>query len=297
MGTIIKATGICQDKDIHSLVELAASAGEECIAQAGTDKKDINMIISTGVFRDSNIVEPAMAPLIQKRLGINLRYDEDHRTFAFDIINGACGLLSAIQAADAMLANGVMQNALIVSSDVHPSKSTVSGFPYSSIGAAILLEWSDNPGKGFHAIDFMTSPPGYVGMKGLVNITEQGLDSGRSLEILIEPDYPEKLLAFSSKAIMTLLDRYKHEFKLDGKSIKLITTHPWKGFGPEISQAIGFDSHPVDCLYEKYGNPHSASLSVAYHDACSRGMVHEGDRIAFLAAGSGLNVGVGLYFA
>jgi 3-oxoacyl-[acyl-carrier-protein] synthase III len=297
MGTVIKTTGICMDKDIHSLIELSSRAAESCIAQAGLNRDEINLIISTGVFRDGNIIEPAMAPLIQKRLGINLQYNEKSRTFAFDILNGPCGLLSAIQTADAMLANGNKKNALIVSSDVHPSKSVVSTFPYRPIGTAMLLEWTHNPEKGFKAIEFRTSPSGYVGVKGIVDFRTDKVNAGKTLDILIEPDYPEKLRAYASKAIEGLLDQYKSRFNLDLRSIKLITTHPWKGFGPEISQAIGLNGNSGDCLYEKYGHLHSASLSVSYHDACINGRLQEGDRVAFVAASAGLSVGVGLYFA
>jgi 3-oxoacyl-[acyl-carrier-protein] synthase-3 len=94
MGTIIRSTGICKDPSNLSILDLAESAGEQCIASAGIDKKDIDLVISTGIYRDDNVVEPAMAALIQQRLGINLKIDWNHRTFAFDILNGCaaqCG--------------------------------------------------------------------------------------------------------------------------------------------------------------------------------------------------------------
>ena len=71
MGVIIKETAISNNGYITSSIEHAVVASEACIKRAGIDRNDIDLIINIGLYREENISEPAMAPLIQKRLGIN----------------------------------------------------------------------------------------------------------------------------------------------------------------------------------------------------------------------------------
>ena len=82
---------------------------------------------------------------------------------------------------------------------------------------------------------------------------------------------------------------------VDQSKIKLVSTHPWKGFAKKVASSAGLNGHPVECLYEKYGNPNSSALMVAYHDAYNTGRLKKGDNILFLSASAGLNVIAGLY--
>lgn len=297
MGTIISSTGVCKNGNEQSVITLASSAAFECIDKAGVDKNDIDLIINTGVYRDENMVEPAIAALVQQRMEINLRFQPEHHTFAFDIIGGACGMLSAVHATSALMANGRARRVLIVSCDVHPSGSKVTGFPYSSLGAAMLLEWSDDPTKGFQAIDFKTSPSGYVGTVGKLDIIKHGINSINTIDVHIEPDFEERACSFTIETIRSLLSRYKSSHSIDTSRIKLIPTHLWKNFGNRVSQGLGFREFHQECLFEKYGNPHSAALTVAFHEALTTGVVNPGDQLMLLAASASLTVGAGLYFA
>ncbi|MBN1365667.1 MAG: hypothetical protein JW976_12730 [Syntrophaceae bacterium] len=296
MGAVITSTAICLDQDTHSIIELSARAGEDCIKRSGKEKKDISLIINVGVFRDNNIMEPGMAPLIQQRMGIHLTYEATrYHTFSLDIINGAGGVLNAVQAAEALLANGEIECALIVGSDVHPSKTKTKLFPYSAIGAAILLEWSNNSDKGFQSIETKTSPSDYIGASAFFDINKSRKDSFKTMNFENKPDYPERLTAFTVETITEFLKLYRKDHFLDPSKIKLISTQPWKGFSQQVAQAAGLSGHPLECLYEKYGDPNSSALTVAYHDAYTAGKLKKGDKILFLAASAGLNVITGLY--
>lgn len=126
-----------------SAIELAADAGRVAIDDAGLPDDAIDVLIHVGVYRDQNIVEPAIAALVQKKIGIGLDYGRgDHHLYSFDLMNGACGVLSAIAVAGALLATGA-QSVLITASDVHPGGADVgraAGFPYAPKGAALVLE-------------------------------------------------------------------------------------------------------------------------------------------------------------
>ena len=58
-------------------------------------------------------------------------------------MNGACGMLNALQVANAILSTKDGRYALLVSGDAHPSGQEHSDFPIQHASAAILLERSD----------------------------------------------------------------------------------------------------------------------------------------------------------
>lgn len=61
-----------------------------------------------------------------------------HGTFSFDIANGACGVLTALQIVDGFLRSRAVQLALIVASDADPGHGMSEHFPISAAGAVLL---------------------------------------------------------------------------------------------------------------------------------------------------------------
>ena len=57
------------------------------------------MLINAGIYREDNMGEPALAALIQEDIGANRGQPPigGHGTFSFDLINGTCGVINAIQ--------------------------------------------------------------------------------------------------------------------------------------------------------------------------------------------------------
>ena len=131
MGTIIKSSYASPDGP-QSSIGMAVFAVQNCLKKVGMHVQDVDVLINIGVFRDKNIVEPAMAPLIQQQLGMNLdpvQNDHIHRTtFSFDINDGECGFLTAVSVADGFLKSGAAKHALIVSETFIPRKAIIPLF-------------------------------------------------------------------------------------------------------------------------------------------------------------------------
>ena len=88
MGTAIASTAVSTDPAIHSSIAHASTAATECLRRAGVRPEQVDLLINAGVYRDSNMAEPAMAALIQKNVGVNLDYVEDpNPCFSFDLMN------------------------------------------------------------------------------------------------------------------------------------------------------------------------------------------------------------------
>src|SRR5579864_7241559 len=101
MGTRIEAVTAVTSRGLRkpSARRLADAAARACLARAGKQPGDVDMLINAGVYREDNMGEPALAALIQEDIGANPGQPPvgGRGTFSFDLMNGTCGVISAIQ--------------------------------------------------------------------------------------------------------------------------------------------------------------------------------------------------------
>lgn len=300
MGTTIKATAVSIN-GFTSSIDLAVEAGNECIETSGIDKTDIEVLISIGVYRDDNIMEPAIAPLIQQRLGINpdpVELGTMKFTFCFDLYNGACGFVNAMQVADSIIKSGQAKNVLIVSADAHPSKLRRDDFPFTLVGAAVLLTDGGDSKKGFTNYFINTSGNGYQGFVGGCDILARkyGSISGKEhIELKQDRGFHEALHEFTTQSALYYIERHD----IDLNTVKfLIASQPENGFAQRIYRTIGLHAvtNIVD-LYSEHGNPHTSSLPLGFHKLVESGALQESDNVLFVATGSGLTSAFAMYTA
>ena len=134
-----------------SSIALAADAGRRVLAAAG-DPERIDLLINVGIYRDQNIMEPALAPLIQSRIKALDRKD----LFSFDLANGDCGLLDAFRVVDSLMRAGSVRRALVLASDVDPNPGRSVGLAVGAAGVGVVLAAGEGrAGFGsFHAETF-----------------------------------------------------------------------------------------------------------------------------------------------
>src|ERR1700751_1385219 len=148
MGTVIDRVDLAHSRWLnrHSALHLAVTAAKDCLRGSGCDPDELDLVVNAGIYRDRNLGEPALAALIQDDIGAN---PEDphvgaHGTFSFDIANGACGVLTALQIVDGFLRTHSIHRALVVASDADPGHGMSEHFPFSAAGAALLCRWTDD---------------------------------------------------------------------------------------------------------------------------------------------------------
>ena len=148
MGTVIDRLDVTRGgwRGRHSALHLAVAAAKACLQGAGRDADDVDLLVNAGIYRDKNLGEPALAALIQEDVGANPEdpHDDTHGTFSFDITNGTCGVLSALQIVDGFLRSHTIHCALVVASDADPGHGMSEHFPFSPVGAALLCDWTDD---------------------------------------------------------------------------------------------------------------------------------------------------------
>ena len=143
MGTRIEAASALTSRGLRKPTarRLADTAARTCLAHAGREPGDVDMLINAGIYREDNMGEPALAALIQEDIGANLGQPPigGHGTFSFDLLNGICGVITAIQIESGLLDSGVIRLGAIVASDVDPDHHHPGAVLLQPTGGAMLL--------------------------------------------------------------------------------------------------------------------------------------------------------------
>lgn len=279
----------------HSALELSVSAGLSCIEKSGLGKSDIDLLINIGIYHDDNIMEPAIAPLLQQRLGINPDpvFEKTNFTFCFDLYNGACGFINAVFTADALLKTGVVKNVLILSSDAHPSKMENKDFPFTNLGSAVILSYNPDPAKGFSRFYFDTSQDKKHGLLAGGDPKRVGSQGRQVVYMYADDTYIDDLSAFAVSSVKNFVATQN----IDLSKINYLVTTQQKNDIPWIIQnGIGLNgTSRAVTLYDRYGDPHTSALPLGFHTIYEEGELKENDSILFVASGSGLTTACAMY--
>ncbi|SEE72707.1 3-oxoacyl-[acyl-carrier-protein] synthase-3 [Streptomyces sp. 2231.1] len=312
MATVISSAAIAPADGSGSSIGHAVAAGRACLQRAGVSAADIDVLINVGVYRDSNIVEPSIAALIQKRIGINLDYlaPDSRAAFSFDLMNGACGLLNAVQAADAMLSTGSARRVMVVCADTHPSTDTsraaTADFPYASTGAALLLEHTDDS-RGFGQV-YHRSLRGGHGVNGYLPLRDVGAGGRECIIVERDGDALEQMLDLGTDCVRTVLaaestpdmGSMTAAAAADRASVALertllITSQPSPDFAARFAKRLGLASDAAVTVDGVRGDPHTSALAHGYQQALATGRYAGYDQLLFVAVGAGLTSAASLY--
>jgi 3-oxoacyl-[acyl-carrier-protein] synthase-3 len=304
-ATRIRATAVSVDPAVRSSIEHAAIAANECLRRAAIRPDQVGVLINTGVYRDENMAEPAMSALVQKKVGMNLDYVNDpipNAGFSFDLMNGACGVLNAVQVAGAFLTAGSAEYALVVSSDAHPSgEAGVPGFPYATVGAAMLLERTVDTAAGFGRVHTAAGfgrvhtaashEKDQAGVTGYMDLPAVGVHGREQIVVRRDDDYAERLLEFTAAEAR----RYADAEGIDLTRTLLVTSQPTPSFAADLAARLGVGTDAAVTVDSVDGDPHTSALTLAYHQAVADGRAARYPEALFVAAGAGLTVACSSY--
>lgn len=284
MGCRILATGVEANPALRGALDPIVAAARSCLSAAGRAPADIDVLIHTGLYRDENMVEPAMAALLQQRLGIRLGAGPEVAVgVSFDLMNGACGVVSAVQAASALLALGDARHVLVVSGDAHPSGQRPPEFPYATVGGAILLGQASRGGFGRARFQDAEDVPG---AGGFVDI---GAPGGRDRITVSRP------AGFVDHALEHLAGSVAAWAEAEGSRLEgslLVTSRLTADFPVRLATRLGLDPSSVAAAPEPRGDPHSSALTWAWHHAAASGQLDRFERVIFAAVGAGITSAV-----
>ena len=278
-------TGISQPDNTKGYIAHATIAAKACLAESNVGTDEIDLLINVGNYRDDNMCEPSIAVLIQHALGINLNpltTPVKAHTFSFDLMNGASGMLNALQVANAILSTKGGHYALLVSGDSHPSKQAHADFPIQHAGAALLVECSDT--KGFSTFSFQTTPT-FKGTSGYLDLEVHGLESRHSIitEGFIDSSHA---VNFATEVVSAYINTHN----VDTNTTDLLVAYPNANVQRELAASLNMTLCSASTA--ELESLHTANLGFALH----RLHQHTASKDTLcVVIGSGITVGCGLY--
>ncbi|MFB6557809.1 hypothetical protein ACFCYH_02670 [Streptomyces sp. NPDC056400] len=279
MGMVITAaaTALPDASAPASVVDLAGRAARGALARAAVPASSIGTLINVGVYREHNTFEPAMAALVQKEVGINLDYIADPEPaagFSFDLMNGACGVLNAVQVGLSLLETGTTERLLITAADVHPGGDADrdAAYPYADLAGALLLERSADPGAGFGPVRHYTADRP-TDVEGYLDTGTMGRHGRTTITVRREPGHAERLSAFAERAAAD----YAQEIGIDLDRTLVI--------GPSTAADGAGDR----------GEPHTAAPVLGYLRAMDGARRDDHDQFLFVSVGAGPSAACALY--
>jgi 3-oxoacyl-[acyl-carrier-protein] synthase-3 len=287
MGTVIDRVDMAHPRwrDRHSALHLAVNVAKECLQRAGCDPDELDLVVNAGIYRDRNLGEPALAALIQDDIGAN---PEDphagaHGTFSFDIANGACGVLTALQIVDGFLRTHCIHRALVVASDADPGHGMSEHFAFSAAGAALLCGWSDD--------DYGLSRVSWVNVTDdaeVFSATVGFADARNVLRFTQSADMDEQFAAAAAEAARACLDAHS----LPLSAVDMIVAAPARdGYRAALSNRLGVPVERISIADDQ--RMHTAALAAAFERQAER--LPAGAQVLFVAAGAGVTAGAALY--
>jgi 3-oxoacyl-[acyl-carrier-protein] synthase III len=287
MGTIIDGLHVTHGKwrNRRSALQLAVTAAKGCLVHADTAPADLDLLINAGIYRDRNLGEPALAAIIQEDIGANPEdpHCDAHGTFSFDIANGACGVLTALQIADGFLRSHTISRALVVASDADPGRGASERFPFSPAGAALLCKWSDQD-DGLGPVHWASKPDDGANFRAAIDF-----DMSRNvLRFRKSAAMPTELAVAAAEAVRGCCD----ETGLNLADIPIIVAAPAdRRYRAELATRLGFPAERIVVAADE--RMHTASLVAALKREIET--IPPGAPVMLVAAGAGIVAGATVY--
>jgi 3-oxoacyl-[acyl-carrier-protein] synthase III len=302
MGTRIEAVSALTSHRLRKPTArcLADAAARTCLAHAGREPGDVGMLINAGIYREDNMGEPALAALIQEDIGASLGQPPTGGpgTFSFDLLNGTCGVITAIQIESGLLDSGVIQLGAIVTSDVDPDHRHPRAALLRPAGGAMLLG-RDEKLAGFTDFSAETFPEyddlftsGLVWQERRGHRVRRQPASRHEMVIEEKPGYAARLADCAEEASRRFLRR----LGLGWGEIDLVVPAPSSpDFLDALVTGLGVPGDRVAYTPEDLDGAYTTGPIAALQAAIRSGRLGEARTTLMLAAGAGITVALALY--
>jgi 3-oxoacyl-[acyl-carrier-protein] synthase-3 len=270
----------------RSALRLAVAATEGALEDAGCPPSQADLLINAGLYHDRNLGEPALAPLIQGDAAINPGDPSPGGvgSFSFDVANGDCGVLTALQIASGFLSSRTIATAVVVAEDADPGRGLAPGFPYDPAAGALVCRWVDGA-RGLTSFRWRNRPDDGTSFRATI-----GLHQGRNvLAVTEDPCFAEQIGEVAAVVAGDVLEAER----LTERDIDLVVASPARtAFIKTLVAELGI---PDDRIITEGQNLHTAAFVAALEQAFQHGRVSNGDRVLFVCGAAGLTAGAALY--
>ena len=283
---IVTRTGIRERRiaaETEALSDLALPAVRQALDQAGTDGKDIDLLIVATVTPD--MMFPSTAAILADRLGAA-------DAAAYDLSAGCTGFMYALAQAYGMLAGGLARRALVVGGDV----------------LSRILDWSDRStlilfGDGAGAV--VLEPSEEAGFLAF----ELGADGAGGEDLWLPGsgsrlfEDPDRLVKMNGREVFKFATRVlvsSGEAVLDRAGVRIEDVDVYVPHQANVriidhaTKKLGVPSERVVVNVDRFGNTSSGSIPLALADAQADGRLQAGKLVLMTGMGAGLTWGSAL---
>jgi 3-oxoacyl-[acyl-carrier-protein] synthase-3 len=301
MGTRIEAVataGARRGPFRQGALKLADEVARACLARAHRAAGDIDLLINAGLYREGNLVEPALASMIQEDIGANPGHPPRagaHGTFSFDVANGGCGVLTALELLDGFIRSGTIETGMVVASDSDPGES--ESFPFPAVGGAMLVRPAGDD-EGFIDFAFETFDEASGAFESAIIWHKRGWHlplskPGKNVLTVVQGDgYECRAIECAADATRRFLTR--HELGATSVDLAIFSQSP-VGFADGVAMRLELAPGRLARVADQFRGAHTASPIAALEAAIESGQFAAARTILFATVGAGIAVGLALY--
>lgn len=273
-------------------LEMVRVAAERCLESSQYQRKDIDLLIYAGVYRDDFICEPAIASMVAGTLGINdtIESPDDPKTFSFDIFNGAVGFLDACYTSIAMIQSGKASRAMVVVSEVENNRETrpqvLRGL--EETGSAVILDASPDGKTGFGNFVFKDGTA-YLDAFDAYTVVENG-------KMVLHFEQDEQLESYYLRCIQSAVRELLSIEQLDMSQVKLVLPPQISSnFITKLGTMLEVERDKIVDVQAKR-DLFTSSIPYTLQYAQQHGLARPGDIGLIITVGSGIQVGCATYY-
>jgi 3-oxoacyl-[acyl-carrier-protein] synthase-3 len=274
--------------------DMGCQAALRCLAQAGVDRKNVDLIVVACATPDHS--QPATACLIQEKLGIS-----QGRCPAFDVNSVCSGFVFALNVAQGMMLTdpGRYRHVLVIGVDAFSKimnwRDRRTCVFFGDGAGAVLLSQTDGAARRFHFLlgsdgrgrEHIQVPGGGSRLPPSHDVIERQLDKF----VMNGPKVWDFAVSTVPEAIRALLD----ERHLAPSDLDLLILHQSNLRMIEaIMEELGLPMDKTVTTVETYGNTAGASIPLTLEKARETARLRPGSKVMMCGFGGGLSWGAAL---
>jgi 3-oxoacyl-[acyl-carrier-protein] synthase-3 len=294
MPAYIEAAATCVRRGVlfgRGALHLADHAAEACLDRSHHEADELDLLINTGIYKDHNAAEPALASIIQDDVGANRApVLGRHGTFSFDLFNGGAGFVTAAEVASGFVGNGGARLAMIVAADADPSPRTSRNYPFMPAGGAVMLAQGE---LGFERFTIRTfAEDASLFISRLVWDPRVGLHGRNVVEVVEAPAFAGRCVERAVEVARAMLA----DAGLRPEQVDLLIASQYPiGFPFQVARALGIPPDHVPEVKPELVGSHTAGPIGALEAAITTRRLTRARHVLFVTAGAGTTIAVAWY--
>ena len=288
IGTAVPKRG-----EVVDTMQLLGDAACHCFERSRFSKKQMGLLMFTGVYRTDFVTEPAIAALLAGDLQINdiCSPDAHHKTLALDIFNGPTGFLNACYLVSELARAGCVEQAMIVTAEVENNAEVDPEhlLGLSEMGSAVILHEAEDGESGFCAFSFQYFHEHHDALRVMGTWNERG-------RAYLVAECQADLHQIYLDCMEVSVARFLKEQNLKREEIRfLLPPQISASFPAETAARLGFAPESVINVAQDDRDLSTSSTPIAIQAVRDRKLSASGDLGLIVNVGAGVQVACALY--